>query len=213
MSTETKSELFVVTPPFRMAFPELLEPVPDLNKRLCNQVVALFPANSDLSAMRSLAEKAALAKWPKKETWKQLNKGKGIHLPFSDGNSKGKMKSDGTFQVYKGHEDTIVVNMKRLIHRPDGSRKEPLVVVQRNHKVEVKPSDKDEVYGGRWARAQVSFFAYDQGGNQGVACALQMVQLLDHDEPLGPARGASSVFDDDLSENTPTAGNPDDFMS
>ena len=127
-------------------------------------------------------------------------------MPFSDGNTKGKIDADGEFQVYKGYANTTVVNTKRQ------AKLKPPVVVGPNPNIPI--TDEEEVYGGRWARAQVNAFAYDVGGNKGVAFGLNMIQLLDHDEPFGQSNNAANVFDneDDGSNEAASTFGSDDML-
>lgn len=45
--------------------------------------------------------------------------------------------------------------------------------------------DRSQVYSGCYARASVSFFAFNTNGNKGIACGLGNVQKLRDGEPLG----------------------------
>lgn len=45
--------------------------------------------------------------------------------------------------------------------------------------------DRSEVYSGIYARVSLSFYAFNQSGNRGIACGLQNVQKLSDGEPLG----------------------------
>jgi len=188
----------VVTPKARMAFPELLESKKDLSGRDIFSMTLLIPKDADLAELKAAAEEAALKKWPKKDTWKNLK----LQFPFHDGNTKGKTDAEGNFRPYKGYEDTIVINVKRP------AKNGAPVVVQANPHLSV--TDPAEIYGGRWCRAQIGAFAYEHAGNRGVSFGLNMVQLLEHDEPLGANNNPASIFGD---EHSSGAGNPDDFMS
>lgn len=55
---------------------------------------------------------------------------------------------------------------------------------------------KREVYGGRWARAQIAVTAFDNN-SKGVTAYLNHVQLLEHDEAFSGRGDASSAFADD----------------
>lgn len=188
----------VVTPKARMAFPELLEAKKDLNGREVFSVTLLIPNTADIAELKAAVEEAALAKWPKKETWQKL----GIRFPFIDGNTKGKIDADGNFKTYKGYENCVVLNVKRSL------KSGAPIVVGANPQNEIK--DPTEIYGGRWCRAQLNAYTYDQAGNKGVTFGLNMVQILEHDEPLGTSNNPASVFGDEISTG---AGNPDDFLA
>lgn len=64
-------------------------------------------------------------------------------------------------------------------------------VVDRN----VKPIiDPNEVYSGCYGRASITFYAFNQNGNKGIACGLQNLQKLSDGEPLGGRRRAEDDF-------------------
>lgn len=58
----------------------------------------------------------------------------------------------------------------------------------------VKPIlDQTEVYSGCFGRASITFYAFNQNGNKGIACGLQNIQKLSDGEPLS---GHSRAEDD-----------------
>lgn len=58
----------------------------------------------------------------------------------------------------------------------------------------VKPIlDQNEVYSGCYGRASITFYAFNQNGNKGIACGLQNIQKLSEGEPLS---GRSNAEDD-----------------
>lgn len=48
--------------------------------------------------------------------------------------------------------------------------------------------DPNEVYSGCYARASISFYAFNTNGNRGIACGLGNIQKLRDGEPLGGKR-------------------------
>jgi len=67
----------------------------------------------------------------------------------------------------------------------------------------VKPIiDQDELYSGCYGRASITFYAFNQNGNKGIACGLQNLQKLTDGEPLsGRSRAEddfSTIEDDDF---------------
>ncbi|WP_035288039.1 DUF2815 family protein [Clostridium sp. KNHs214] len=69
----------------------------------------------------------------------------------------------------------------------------------------VKPIlDQSEVYSGCYGRASITFYAFNQNGNKGVACGLGNLQKLSDGEALS---GRSSAKDDFASADD------DDFLS
>lgn len=65
----------------------------------------------------------------------------------------------------------------------------------------VKPIlDQSEFYSGCYGRASITFYAFNQNGNKGIACGLQNLQKLLDGEPLsGRSRAEDdfSTFDDE----------------
>ena len=69
----------------------------------------------------------------------------------------------------------------------------------------VKPIlDQTELYSGCYGRASISFYAFNQNGNKGIACGLQNLQKLADGEPLGGRSRADEDF---------TTANDDDFLA
>lgn len=64
-----------------------------------------------------------------------------------------------------------------------------------------------DVWAGQIARATVTAFAYDQGGNKGVNFMLSNVQIINQDMPrMDGRRSASDEFDDGEFDAGPGAG-------
>ncbi len=69
----------------------------------------------------------------------------------------------------------------------------------------VKPIlDQAELYSGCYGRASISFYAFNQNGNKGIACGLQNLQKLADGEPLGGRSRADEDF---------TTADDDDFLA
>ena len=69
----------------------------------------------------------------------------------------------------------------------------------------VKPIlDQDEVYSGCYGRASITFYAFNQNGNKGIACGLQNIQKLSEGEPLSGRSRAEDDF---------TTADEDDFLA
>lgn len=74
-------------------------------------------------------------------------------------------------------------------------------VVDRN----VKPIlDQSELYSGCYGRASITFYAFNQNGNKGIACGLQNLQKLADGEPLSGRSRAEDDF---------TTAEDDDFLA
>lgn len=71
----------------------------------------------------------------------------------------------------------------------------------------------DDIFPGQLARADVNFFGYTEGGNYGVSCGLNNLQIVKRDMPrLDNRVAASKAFDaiEDESDAAPF-GNDDDI--
>jgi hypothetical protein len=98
-------------------------------------------------------------------------------------------------KAYEGHW-FIGANAQRQPYLVDKDRQE--IINQR------------EIYSGMYGRVSVNFYAYNTGGNKGIACALNAVQKTKDGEPLGGTytkEQAMEDFDDDNSSS-----NDDDDM-
>lgn len=67
--------------------------------------------------------------------------------------------------------------------------------------------DTSEIYSGVYARVSLSFYAFNNNGNRGIACGLQNVQKVRDGESLGGKAKAEDDFDDDFS-----VGENEDFL-
>ena len=165
----------VVTPEFKMSYPNLFTPrMNDLNGKEEYSVVALFPKGADLSALKKAAEAAVIEKWGTDKTkWP-----KPLKTPFRD---QAEREKDGALPP--GHEaGAIFMNLK--------SKQKPQVVDQN-----VQPIlDTAEVYAGCIAKASVNAYAYDQKGNRGVAFGLGNIQKVRDGDPLGGRTRAQDDF-------------------
>ena len=56
--------------------------------------------------------------------------------------------------------------------------------------------DSSEIYSGMYARVSVNFFAYNTGGNRGIACGLNNVQKVADGDYLGGRSRAEDDFDE-----------------
>ena len=53
---------------------------------------------------------------------------------------------------------------------------------------------RSEVYSGVYGRASISFYAFNNNGNKGIACGLNNLQKVRDGEPLGGKNSAESDF-------------------
>lgn len=69
--------------------------------------------------------------------------------------------------------------------------------------------DTSEIYSGVYARASLTFYAFNSNGNRGIACGLQNIQKVRDGESLGSRAKAEDDFDDDFSAD----GSDSDFLN
>ena len=156
----------VLTPEFRVSFPNLFKP------RKANEqaepkysVSMLFPKDADLSALKKAAEAAVREEWGDKIP-KKLKK------PFLD---------QGDYDL-EGYEAGNVLVRASSKQKPGVVDKDVQAIV-----------DESEIYPGCYARATVRAFTYDVNGNVGVSFGLQNFQKLRDGDPIG---GRSKPEDD-----------------
>lgn len=164
----------LLTPEFRVAFPKVFKPERnDLNGKDEFSLVALFPKDADLSALKAAIKQAAINQWGQKLPPNLRN-------PLRDGEEK--RKDDGSISA--GFEDALFATMK--------CQKRPGVVDEKVQDI----IDESEFYGGCWARANVHVKAYDQKGNKGVSIYLNHVQKVRDDDSFGQGRvSAQQTFE------------------
>jgi hypothetical protein len=190
----------VITPKFRVSFPAVTEPkMNSLSKKLEYSVVALFPKNADLSALKKAAEEVMVEAWgPDKNKWP-----KPIRSPFRLQEEKFKMDDNGKEIIPGGHErGAVFLNLK--------SNKRPGLVDQQRQDI----IDPTEFYAGCYARAEVNAYVYDQAGNRGVSFGLNNLQKMADGEPLGGRSRPEDVFTAvEVDEPNKGNGSADDLFS
>lgn len=68
--------------------------------------------------------------------------------------------------------------------------------------------DRSQVYSGCYARASITFYAFNTNGNKGIACGLGNIQKIRDGEPLG---GGHVSAEEDFAVFTNSGG--DDFLN
>ncbi len=171
MSTEKKKKNFILTPVFRVSFPDIVERSDMSNKY---RIQMLFEKGTDISELVAAAKAARIKKWPKGQP-------KGFINPFK------KVDNMDADERYDGYEDGMVILAASSSYRPG------VVDKQRN------PIDLEEMdtflYGGMYARAALAAFAYDNI-NKGVSFGLNAIQIVKDGEPLGSRVSAEEAFAD-----------------
>lgn len=172
----------ILTPMFRVAFPNVFKKRKYENGDEKYEMTMLFPKTTDLGELEKAAEAAIEAKWPTLKS-----RPKNLKRPFRDGDE---VEWDG----YAGH---IAVRAT--------SKYRPNVVNRQLKTIE----DEELFYPGCWARATINAFAYDKAGNKGVTFGLQNVQFLRDDEPFTGRTTGEEDFDALAEEEGDGAAAPD----
>ena len=171
-NTEKKKKNFILTPVFRVSFPDIVERSDMSNKY---RIQMLFEKGTDISELVAAAKAARFKKWPKGAP-------KGFLSPFK------KVDDMDADDRYDGYEDGMVILAASSLYRPG--------VVDKQH----NPIDLEEMdtflYGGMYARAAIGAFAYDTKGNKGVSFGLNAIQIVRDGEPLGSRVSAEEAFAD-----------------
>jgi len=155
----------ITTPKFRVAFPNVFDAkAPIQGGDAKYSVCMLFDSNADLSGLKKICQEAAEEKWGNKIP-------SGIRKPFRDAGEKD----------YDGFEDGMTfINAS--------SKFAPGIVDQNLNGV----ISEDEFYGGCYARASVTAYAYDKAGNRGVSIGLQNLQKMSDGTPFRKSAASSA---------------------
>lgn len=182
----TQNEGCFITSEGRLSFPYLAKPKQNDSGDDRYGLSFLFPAGADVSALEEAAEAAGKEKWGK--DWPKVRKRSNFKWPFRDQGEKS--------DQYEGYEEgAIFFNCN--------STKCPPVI---DGKMSPVSDLASEVYGGRRARVEVRFYAFDKKGGIGIGVGLQCVQLLKGGEQLGggtsdPTKAFTPVEEDDEDED------------
>jgi hypothetical protein len=168
-----KKSITMVVGPFRMAFPALLEAEEtDSGDRF--KVTALFPPDYNLNPIWDAMEEVMTDAFGPEADW-----------------PSGRNDVQPEDKLYKAEKNEKWNGFKKGWWAMSMSSTEAPGLVDAD-KNEVM--SKREVYGGRWARAQVNITTYDNK-SKGVGVYLNHVQLLDHDEAFSGRGNAADAFD------------------
>ncbi len=177
--SSNKSEI-VVTPGFRMVWPNLFEPRAFMRDGKPTgepkySLTMLFDPE-DISGLKQVAAKVAQAQWPGRDL-------KELKFPFKNGNALAKKKADagkdGSF--YEG-KVVVKTSAKFAPVVADMKRKEIL--------------DPKRVYSGAYGYAELNFVAYPGvgGGQDGVTCYVNFVMISDRKGDRIAGRNIEDVF-------------------
>lgn len=159
----------VLTPTFRVSFPEVFEPKSfQEGQEPKYSVQMVFDKTEDLSKLKTLIQETAKEKWGDKVPKK-------LRTPLRDGD----VDKEGN----PNYEGKVFVNAS--------SKFKPGVVDQALNEI----ISKDEFYPGCYARATVNCYAYDYMGNCGLSLGLQNIQKVRDGERLDSVVDAASDFE------------------
>ncbi len=184
----------IITLPFRLAFPEVFEPVASTeggDKKY--SITMLFPKEGSLIStmpgdaimeVRKLAAQAIKEKWGEdKAKWPANLKGIDPKTSVSSTGKDGWPLRDGDLVEWDGFHDHVFVRAS--------SKFKPGIV---NAKLRPIMSE-DDVYGGLICRAQINAYGYDSNGSKGVAFGLSNIQILKDDgTSFGSKQRAEDAF-------------------
>lgn len=188
-----KKTIRVLTPEFRVSFPSVFAPSAYEKQDPKYSLTSIFESGTDLSGLQAAVKEAAKDKWG-------ADIPSNLKLPFHKGEKKDLKK-------YPEFKDTIFINMRSNVDRKPG-------IVDENAEPMADPS---KFYGGCYAQAYVTVYAYDKMGN-GVAFGLSTIQKTRDGEPFGagPNDAEADFAPIRGSEEDPTAygdsGNEDDLF-
>ena len=158
----------ITTPKFRASFPNVFMPKAFAEGQDAKySIVMLFDKGVDISELKKIAKAAAVEKWGDKIP-------KNLRTPFRDGDTEK--------EGIDGYENTIFISAS--------SKMQPGIVDHKTNPI----LDQGEFYGGCYARATLTAFAYDVAGNKGVSFGLQNVQKLNDGEPFSGRMKAEDDF-------------------
>lgn len=177
----------LLTPKFRVSFPQVFEKSSYNNGTLRYSLVGLFYPKefSDTDNTKWNAIKAKLGEVCKeffKKDLKTMREDREFKIPFHKGDKK-------TYQGY-GDPDMIYFSMANSKRRPQilNIKGDPIT-----------SENSEEFYAGCWARASVNPYAFDHIG-KGVAIGLGNIQKLKDDESFEGFTSAEDDFGDDPAE-------------
>jgi len=173
--TKTKKPSIVITPEFRLSFPELFSPRAFRNQEPKYSVAMLFAKDADLAPLKKAVQAAVKAKW-------------GDHKPTF----RTPLFRDAGEKKYDGYEPGMTLVKATSKFKP--------TLLDRNRE---EITDPTKLYAGCYARAFVSVFAGDyreegQGPvlNSYVKLTLHGVQFIRDGEPFGNRLRIDDIPDD-----------------
>lgn len=174
MTTRNPGEK-IITPEFIASYPVLFEPKADDRGELFYSVALVFPAGTDLEALKADAMAVGKAKWGAKYV-----PGPSFHFPFrTDAEAKGYPEGSTFFSAKTKSKPGIVSRYAG----PDGK---PQVI-----------TDPEAIYPGVILRASIRFYAFESDKKKGVGVQLNNLQKVRDGERMDGRMKAEDEFDAD----------------
>ncbi len=168
----------IQTPEFRVSFPAVFTPkAASEGGKEKYSIVMLFKKGTDITGIKDLLKRTILKKWPEGTPDNFTN-------PLKDGDEK----------EYAGYEGHIYCTASNQNTQPGllDERKQPII-------------DPKEFYGGCYAIATVSAYAWSYMGKNGVSLGLCNLMKKNDGEPFGGGHSPEADFDNiALPDDTPT---------
>jgi hypothetical protein len=196
----TKSGSRLLTPKFRVSFPQVFERGSYNGGTPRFSLVGLFYPKqftaSDTAKWQAIRAKLGeVCQEFFKKDLKTMKANREFKIPFHKGDEK-------TYQGY-GDPDMIYFSMANSKRRPQ------ILDVNSNP---ITPENAEEFYAGCWARASVNPYAFDNIG-KGLAIGLGNIQKLGDDESFEGFTSAEDDFGDDPAEGFTGGGDDDDLTN
>lgn len=171
---QKKKVVTFVVGPFRMAFPALFDPEPTDNGERYKMTCLFPPDSKDIPKIEDALYDCMEDAFGPKASWPN-----GRH----DVHPSDKFYDAGKNSKYNGF-------LPGWMALPVSSQEAPGIVDANRDEV----LSKREVYGGRWARAEINVTSYDNK-SKGVTAYLNHVQLLENDEAFSGRGKPEDAFD------------------
>jgi hypothetical protein len=180
----------IVTPLFRLSFPQLFEAKSFQGGEAKYSLTMLFGPDADLTELKEAAKAVAVEKWGADKIPGNLRS------PFRSGSEK---------EHLDGYDETIT-----FIRATSSGDNAPELVDRAKEEI----VSRKDIYAGCYCRAVVTPFAYDTAGNKGVSFGVRVVQKWEDGASFG---GGGAELLDDLPADTsgaaaPTAAAGDGFL-
>lgn len=188
----------LVTPLFRVAFPNVFKPNAMKGGTPKYSVVMLFPKDSDLTPLKSAMREAKVQAFgPNKAEWPEMDS------PVRDGN-----KPSRTGVIYEGFPGHWAIRASSNENSRPGVFDE-----------QVQPiADPAQFYPGCYAVAYCFAYVWEFQGRHGVGFILDHIQKQRDGKPFGGKKPADKVFkpvsgggDDESSDSTESDDDGGDF--